>query len=300
MPTKTEYFIDGKPVTDLAGATGEIVVKTTITPAIISKPPVTPMAKGIVCYGSDDLGKSIAVMKDCAIDRVRWWYGTTFKGSVDTKFAQQAKAWKAAGAKRVMLTCTVGVDSGIIPSIADVKSWAKSARDAYAGTIDALQILNEINLRPKYWAGTIQQAADVCAAVCDGVAGSGIEVYAPSISRDLSKLKELVATNIGTKVNGWDFHSYGANGTEHVAGVQAAKAIVGDKPLVESEFGIHAGSFSGWRVEIAKAWEGIKPFISESYCYRLIANGQPAGKFGFVTESFAKNPETYETWKARK
>lgn len=263
---------------------------TTPTP-----PPVNKLTgKGVCCYGSDDLVQANKVLKDCAIDRVRWWMTTTFKGPFDPHVAQQAKAWKLAGVKRVVLTCTPPINSSTIPTVADATGWAKFARIALAG-VDAVQIINEANL-PKYWPGTIQKAADICGAIADVFAGSGIQVIAPSISENTAKFQELVATGIGSKVAAFDFHAYGVNSADHIARCKTVAAMT-DKPIIESEFGLHSGSFSGWRTEIQKTWDGVKPYISELFCYRLIANAQPAGKFGMVDKEWQQNPETYNGWK---
>lgn len=257
------------------------------------------MVKGVCCYGSDKMANAMAVCDDCKMTAVRWWLTTTFNGQVDSAIAKQARLWKVAGIKRVIVTCTPPVDSGIVPTGKQVREWAKFARATMEGAIDAVQIINECNLSPKYWGGSIREAADVCATVADVMAGSSIQVIAPSISENTAKFSELVATGIGSKVAAFDFHAYGITGNDHVSRCKAVAGMT-NRPIIESEFGLHSGSFSGWRTEIVKAWEGMKPFISEAYCYRLIANAQPAGRFGLVVGDWKQNPECYQAWKALK
>ncbi len=262
--------------------------------------------KGVVCYGSDDPNKAKPILTDCGITGLRWWGTTRFRGLVDPSFVKQAKAWKAAGVKRIGITFTPTINSPAsdLPNTTQVKEWAKSIRDTFPGAIDFVQIVNECNLS-KYWPGTIQQAADICHTVSAALLGSSVQVYAPSISEVVAKFGELVKTGIGGVVDAFDIHPYGMNSAEHLARAQAMVAMAPGKKFVASEFGLHSGSYSGWRVEIAKAWEGIKPLLNEVYGYRLLVKTGTetfAGKFGLAIEtsdgSYLPNPDCYPTWKA--
>lgn len=302
--------IDGQPIIQLpADKPWSIAFKPETNP----KPPDAISqrlsVKGVVCFGSDDPIKAKPTLNDCGLTGLRWWGTTRFRGAVDSVFAKQAQAWKqATPVKRIGITFTLPLNSPAseIPNTTQVKDWAKSVRDTLAGAIDFVQIINEANLQ-KYWPGTIQQAADVCHVVAGQLLGSPIQVYAPSISEVVGKFDDLVKTGIGSVVSAFDVHPYGAQSTEFLQRLKAMATLAGDEKLVCTEFGLHSGSFNGWRVEIAKAWDGLKPLLHEAYCYRLIAKlPQPgedplAGKFGMVMpDSWLQNTETYPTWKAMK
>ncbi len=307
MPIVATITIDGKPLSLPTDKPWSINVSSTPDPI---EPPggiVTRLsARGVVCFASDDISKSTAIMQDIGVDRVRWWHSTKFRGEASSEFIAPAKAWKAKGVKKIVLTATypVGMDASELPNITQARAWAKTFRAKYDGVIDAIQVINEANLS-KYCPGGVKHACDICGAIADELKGSKIEVIAPSISKDINALKTLVATGIGSKVSAFAYHAYGANADEHIRNCKSAREVVGESAkLVMTERGLHSGSYSGWRVELPKAHEGCKPYINEVYDYRLITKTEGeifAGKFGYVMPgSYSPNPECYETWKSLK
>lgn len=284
--------------------------------SIVYAPPMTPKppdgifqrlsGRGVVCFASDSVDKATAIMRDIGVDRVRWWHSTKFQGEASGEFITPAKTWKAKGVKKIVLTATypVGMAATDLPNIAQAKAWAKSFRAKYDGIIDALQVINECNLT-KYNPGGIKHAATICVAIAEELAGSKIQVIAPSISKDINALKTLVGTGIGSKVSAMAYHAYGAQSDEHIRNCKAARDVVGETTyLVMTERGLHSGSYNGWRFELPLAHEGCKPYINEVYDYRLITKTEGevfAGKFGYVMpDTYLPNPECYATWKGLK
>lgn len=241
--------------------------------------------------------------KDLGVQDLRSFLNVSDWSKLPTaKDAETMALWVKAG-YRITLTVTTAVNSGVIPTTEQATKWFTAAAKVFGPYVYIWSIGNEPNLRPKYWGGSLKDYMDRLLIPASKILrAAGFKVAGGGISEKVDAAKSLVDLGILQYVDYFDFHPYGGSASEHVDRIKAVRALIGNTPLILTEWNIH-GSTSNktkWAAEVVKIWPQLAALgVVIAFYYRSITKPPEQESFAadaavLTYDKFEKNQPFYD------
>lgn len=240
--------------------------------------------------------KAIPVLNDLDVKWVRAWVNVDWGDRNNPDSFQNAKDYKAAGFKVIMV-----FNQPRVPSYQEVKDyfdWVQTV-PGMTEAIDVWEILNELNL-PEYWQGTADQYVNqVLKPAWDSLHPKGESVLGGSFTA----YQNSGNTKLGTKVTknyleaGYlDYVDYGGSHpyTEKVSEMKKhlgeVKKLYGSTPIILSEWNFkQQNDYDRW----VSMLNEVRPFVEQrvsTACYYRILDIEDQGGWPGVVTSNSEQP----------
>lgn len=254
-----------------------------------------PIIKGIVS-GSSKIEKYAPFLKTCNVTHIRTWIdiGDWTRLPV-AKDADKYKTAKDLGFK----VCAVFQTNKKPRKESIVTDWINRACNIYNGLIDIWEVGNEPNWGD-YRMGTLADYYNAYLVPAAKVLRDRkLVICGGSITTNVKDLQVLIDLGYLDHVDYVGFHPYGPDAITQVQRIKDAYAICRGKPILMTEWNIHAKSATGgpnpnkWRDNIGTCWAAAKAYTAGAFYYRSEANDQPAGRQGILTKNSLLPNEPY-------
>lgn len=270
-------------------------IKSIVFNVVKSSTPQPPLPINIpifgICTGTkDDFNKLVTAFKDVGVKSIRVWLDISWN---KTPTFDHLKKFKDAG-----FSICACLHTSEVPTYNQAKAFFTNAVKAGKDILDFWEIINEPNLT-KYWSGTLQQYVDnVLKPAYEVLHLAGEKVAGAAISEDINDLKDLIKCGYLNYCDYASFHPYKNTPKDHIDVVKAAKALVGSKPLLLTEWNMHAKwgglSYEEWADSLDFVYQSIKNYISGAWYYRSIVSGEFAGKAAILKADLTPNQLFYD------
>lgn len=248
---------------------------------------------------SNDPKKVAPMLKDLGIKGVRLWGTLEWNHTAEPDVFERARQFNDLGFSVTMLLTTPKAP----PSEAKAKeyfNWTLS-RPKIKAAVDRWEIINEPNLK-KYWAGTLSQyVTQVLKPAYSVYKAAGETVIGGGISEKMQDMQTLINNGYLKYCDIANFHPYGYKLQEQVDRINAAKKMVGNKPLTMTEWNFHGASASSWANMLKQVRPLVAKTMESTYYYRFMMSNSYAGPAGLVTTTYGQHNPFYslvKSWKA--
>jgi hypothetical protein len=185
-----------------------------------------------------------------------------------------------------------------VPTYEQAKRFFTNAEKSSNGILDFWEMINEPNL-PKYWNGSLKECVEnVMKPAYEVLHSKGEIVVGASISEDTKKIEEILKYGYLNYCDYANYHPYKNTPKDHIAAVKKAKQIVGNKPLLLTEWNMHAKwgglSYQEWADSLSFVYANIREYINGAWYYRSVVGGQFAGVAGILKPDMTKNEIFYK------
>lgn len=247
---------------------------------------------------SNDPKKVAPKLKELGIKGVRLWGTLSWDHKYEPDVFERARQFNDLGFSVTMLLTT----NKLPPSAAKAEEYfAWTLKQPYMkNAVDRWEIINEPNLS-KYWGGSLKQYVDLALKPAWKVYHSaGETVIGGGISEKIEDFKTLVNIGYLNYCDVANIHPYGYKLKDQVDDINAAKKLIGSKPLTMTEWNFHGASKSSW----SKMLNDVRPLVvktmESAYYYRFMVSNSYAGPAGLVSSSYVANNPFYSTFKGWK
>jgi hypothetical protein len=247
---------------------------------------------------SNDPVKVAPKLKELGIRGVRLWGTISWDHKYEPDVFERARKFNDLGFSVNMLLTT----NKMPPSAAKATEYfAWTLKQPFMkNAVDRWEIINEPNLK-KYWEGSLKQYVDLALKPAWNVYHpAGETVIGGGISEDINAFKSLVGNGYLKYCDVANLHPYGYKLKDQVDDIDAAKKLVGTKPLTMTEWNFHGAGPTSW----SKMLNDVRPLVvktmESAYYYRFMMSNSYAGPAGLVSSSYVANNPFYSTFKGWK
>lgn len=279
-----------------SGAGDEDENETPTTPPPTSGDNINSFVMSGIVQNEAEFNMANKAMKELGIKSVRLWYSVgSWTGALNTWALNKVHQYKAAG-----YTVTLAVVAKKPTDYNTAKNYFERLIDAPGakGSVDYWELGNEVNHSP-YWSGSLQQYVNTYQKPgWDVLHGEGEKVIGAGVTWDVNALKSLISYGYLDYCDYAGFHPYGENGSIVAQRTLAAKAAVGNKPLIITEWNIRLMTdMNKWASELNIAAKAMSSSCYLSYYYALEVDTSviSTGKGGVVYSNGTRNTPFWNT-----
>lgn len=245
------------------------------------------------CMSSVHSTDQIPVLKELGVRWVRVWIDVDWNSRVPPWQFNLVRNLKSAGFKTIVLFHNPNV-----PAYSQVKNyfdWALS--QGMAPYIDVWEIINELNIVPKYWTGTPgQYVLNILKPAWYSLNPAGEKVLGGSFTAWQLKpdgtynwgtwvTQQYIAAGYLTYVDYGGSHPYTRDVPTMYSHMDEVKALYGNKPIIMSEYNLKGQpDYDTWRRNL----DTLRPYLQQTTAvgcyYRLEQTAKEKGWPGVVTE----------------
>jgi len=230
------------------------------------------------------------MFKEVGIRGIRVWL------SVDWNNAEKLnhlKKFKDAG-----YAITACFTTSKVPTYEQAKKFFTDSEKLNGDIVDYWEIINEPDL-PKYFEGSLKEYVDkVLKPAYEVLNSKNRIVIGGGVSEEVRELKELISYGYLNYCHYANYHPYANTPKEHIQRVKDAKALVGNKPLVITEWNMHARwgglSYQEWADSLDFVFQSIRDYVDGVWYYRSVVSGQYDGAAGILKAELTKNQLFYD------
>ena len=262
-----------------------------------ASPLVLGLGANIVSAGNYD--NTVKMLRETGTKAVRLWYG--FDSYNTRSEAGIFKYVNRLAADGFDITLTVSPRNGITGNDASVKGFFEFLMDrpGMKNAVDRWEIGNEPDHK-QYWQGSLNSYVnDFLQPAADVLHRHGEKVVSAGPSWNPEDVRTMINAGMLNHVDYVGYHPYRNSVTDLKLRIAQVKAMVGDKPLVATEWNVR-GSESNpteWAKEIAEFWPVIRDNFHVAHYYAAYKSGTMAGGSGVLTSTGAPNGPFYTTVK---
>jgi hypothetical protein len=240
-------------------------------------------------------------LRATGVQNIRLWYGPkSWNERGDPWVFQYVRKFAKDGFD---ITLTVAAPNGSVGTPEQVKGLLQHVVNlpGVKSAVDRWQIGNEPD-HAQYWRGSLSQYVNNFLAPASSVLRSaGEPVISAGPSWNPADLKRMIDAGLLKYADYVGYHPYSSSVTALKANLSQVKALVGNKPLVATEWNIRdRKTDASWAAGIREFWPVIKANFQSAYYFGTIKNSSPAGYAAILTPGGSPNGVFYSTWKGLK
>ena len=262
---------------------------------------ISPLALGLNTTNVNNANyKSlVTLLRESGTTTVRLWYGfSSYTSPGVNKIVTFAEKFKHDGFD---VTMSVVPNGGITGTAAQTKSLFSQivAIPGLAASVDRWEIGNEED-SATYWKGTLKTYVDDYLRPASMVLHAyGAKVVSGGVSWNPADIQTLVTDGMLQYVDYVGYHPYSSSLSELKTNVAKVESIVGDVPLVASEWNVRGYTSmdaSAWAAAIKSFWPTIRDNFYAAYYFCGITMDTPAGPAGVMNPDGTPNEPFWSTY----